>query len=253
MISSFWGPVTSSTEWCEKNYLHSSYIAEFYNTISNIPCILLALIGLVNALRQGFERRFSVLHISNMILAIGSMLFHATLKKVQQQSDETPMVWEMLLYLYVLYSPDWHYRSTMPTFLFLYGAGFAIIHSLVHFEIAFKLHYIALCLICIPRMYKYYIKTKEVAARRLAYLYIATLCLGALFWFLDRIFCDVISLWYINPQGHAWWHIMMGLNAYFENTFLMYCRGEQLGWQSEVTHLFGFLPYVKIQKPKKQQ
>lgn len=82
MISSFWGPVTSSTEWCEKNYLHSSYIAEFYNTISNIPCILLALIGLVNALRQGFERRFSVLHISNMILAIGSMLFHATLKKV---------------------------------------------------------------------------------------------------------------------------------------------------------------------------
>lgn len=163
------------------------------------------------------------------------------------------MVWEMLLYLYVLYSPDWHYRSTMPTFLFLYGAGFAIIHSLVHFELGFKLHYVALCLICIPRMYKYYIKTKEVAARRLAYLYIATLCLGALFWFLDRIFCDVISLWYINPQGHAWWHILMGLNAYFENTFLMYCRGEQLGWQSEVAHLFGFLPYVKIQKPKKQQ
>lgn len=78
--SSFWGPVTSTTEWCEENYVHSSYIAEFYNTISNSPCILLALFGLVNALRQRFEKRFSVLHLSNMILAIGSMLFHATLQ-----------------------------------------------------------------------------------------------------------------------------------------------------------------------------
>lgn len=81
-ISSFWGPVTSTTEWCEKNYAYSSYIAEFYNTISNIPTILLALIGLINALRQRFEKRFSVLHISNMILAFGSMLYHATLQNV---------------------------------------------------------------------------------------------------------------------------------------------------------------------------
>ena len=79
-ISSFWGPVTSSTEWCEKNYAYSSYIAEFYNTISNIPCVILALTGLINALRQHFEKRFSILHLSNMILAIGSMLFHATLQ-----------------------------------------------------------------------------------------------------------------------------------------------------------------------------
>lgn len=81
-MSSFWGPVTSTTECCEKNYAYSSYIAEFYNTLSNAPGILLALIGLVNALRQRFEKRFSVLHISNMILAIGSVLYHATLQRV---------------------------------------------------------------------------------------------------------------------------------------------------------------------------
>lgn len=80
-LSSFWGPVTSP-EWCEKNYVYSSYIAEFFNTISNIPCILLALIGLINALRQRFEKRFSILHLSNMTLAIGSMIYHATLQRV---------------------------------------------------------------------------------------------------------------------------------------------------------------------------
>jgi dihydroceramidase len=81
-ISSFWGPVTSTIECCEDNYAYSSYIAEFYNTLSNIPTILLALIGLINAFRQRFEKRFSVLHVSNMTLAFGSMLYHATLQHV---------------------------------------------------------------------------------------------------------------------------------------------------------------------------
>ncbi|XP_064979233.1 alkaline ceramidase-like isoform X2 [Musa acuminata AAA Group] len=223
-MSSFWGPVTSTTELCEENYAHSSYIAEFYNTISNIPCILFALIGLTNALRQRL-----------------------------QQSDETPMVWEMLLYLYVLYSPDWHYRSTMPTFLFLYGAAFAVAHSLVRFGIGFKIHYVGLCLLCIPRMYKYYIQTKDASAKRLAKLYVATIFLGTICWLFDRMFCKKLSHWYINPQGHAWWHVLMGFNSYFANAFLMFCRAQQLGWEPQVVHLFGVFPYVKIHKPKKQE
>ncbi|KAE8723836.1 putative methionine--tRNA ligase-like [Hibiscus syriacus] len=218
-LSSFWGPVTS-TDWCEKNYVHSSYIAEFFNTTSNVPGILLALIGLVNALRQRFEKRFSVLHISNMILAIGSMIYHATLQRVKQQGDETPMVWEMLLYFYILYSPDWHYRSTMPTFLFFYGALCAVVHAVFRFGFGFKVHYVVLCLICIPRAYK--------------------------------VFCKEISHWYFNPQGHALWHILMGFNSYFANTFLMFCRAQQREWDPKVVRFLGVFPYVKIQKPKSQ-
>ncbi|KAL6569933.1 hypothetical protein OROMI_014447 [Orobanche minor] len=250
--SSFWGPVTSTHEWCEPNYVYSSYIAEFFNTISIAPGILLALIGLVNSLRQRFEKRFWVLHVSNMILSIGSMLYHATLQRLQQQGDETPMVWEMLLYIYILYSPDWHYQSTMPTFLFLYGVVFAIAHSLVRFHIGFKAHYVLLCLLCIPRMYKYYILTEDRSAKRLAKLYIATLLVGSLCWLLDRLFCKDISLWYFNPQGHAIWHICMGFNSYFANAFLMYCRAQQRGWDPKINYFLGILAYVKIQKPKAQ-
>ncbi|KAL7251177.1 hypothetical protein ACSBR1_013080 [Camellia fascicularis] len=251
-ISSFWGPVTSTTDWCEQNYVYSSYIAEFFNTISNIPGIILALFGLVNALRQRFEKRFTVLHISNMILDIGSMLFHVTLQKVQQQGDETPMVWELLLYIYILYSPDWHYRSTMPTFVFIYGAVFALVHSLVHFEIGFKVHYVVLCLLCIPRMYKYYIHTQDRSAKRLAKLYLITLLLGSICWLCDSLLCEEISRWYFNPQGHALWHALMCFNSYFANTFLMFCRAQQLGWNPQVLHFMGLLPYVKIEKPKAQ-
>ncbi|XP_057814398.1 alkaline ceramidase [Cryptomeria japonica] len=250
-VDSFWGPVTSTTEWCEKNYAVSSYIAEFYNTISNIPGIILAFIGLINSLRQRFEKRFSILHLSNMALAIGSMLFHATLQHVQQQSDETPMVWEMLLYIYVLYSPDWHYTYTMPMFLFLYGAAFAVLHSVFLFDIGFKIHYICLALLCLPRMYKYYIHTTERPAKRLAHMYILTMILGGIFWLLDRTFCDTFSSWYINPQGHALWHIFIGFNAYFANAFLQFCRAQQLKWNPEIRYVWG-LPYVKIFKVKKE-
>lgn len=170
-----------------------------------------------------------------------------------QQSDETPMVWEILLYMYVLYSPDWHYRSTMPTFLFLYGAAFAVVHFFARFQVVFKLHYIGLCLLCIPRMYKYYIQTKDVAAKRLAKLWVLTLTLATLCWLVDRIFCKKLSHWYVNPQGHAWWHVLMGLNSYYANTFLMFCRAQQRGWQPRITHLLGFLPYVKVQKPEKRE
>lgn len=191
--------------------------------------------------------------LEHFVYIINLSWFLASVCKLsQQQSDETPMVWEMLLYLYVLYSQDWHYRSTMPIFFFLYGIVFAVVHSQVHLGMAFKVHYAALCLLCIPRMYKYYVYTKDIAAKRIAQMYLGTLCFGGLLWLFDRMFCSKISLWYINPQGHACWHILMGFNSYFENTFLMFCRAQQLEWQPQVAYIFGFFPYVKIQKLKHQ-
>ncbi|RDX66449.1 Alkaline ceramidase, partial [Mucuna pruriens] len=251
-LSTFWGPITSITDCCEKNYEYSSYIAEFYNTISNIPTILLALVGLINAHTQRFEKRFSILHVTIMALAIGSMLYHATLRRVQQQSDETPMMWEILLYMYILYSPDWHYGLTMPIFLFLYAAAFAVVHSMLRFGIGFKVHYVILCLLCVPRMYKYYIYTDDVSAKRLAHLYLATLLLGTLCWLCDFLFCKEISRWPINPQAHALWHLFMGFNYYFANTFLMFCRAQQRRSSPRVVCLMGLLPYVQIDKPKSQ-
>lgn len=162
------------------------------------------------------------------------------------------MVWEMLLYIYILYSPDWHYRSTMPTFLFLYGAVFAIAHSQLRFVFGFKVHYVILCLLCIPRMYKYYIYTNDYRAKRLAKFYVATLFLGSLCWLGDRVFCKEKSAWPINLQGHAMWHVLMGFNSYFANTFMMFCRAEQRGWTPKVQHFMGFLPYVRIEKSKTQ-
>lgn len=247
-VNGYWGNITSSTA-CERNYAVSAYIAEFYNTVSNIPGIILGLIGLINSMRQTFEKRFSILHLATIMLGTGSILFHATLLHVHQQSEETPMAWLMLMYIYVLYSPDWHYRSTMPTFLLIYGSVFAIIHSQFRFVVSYQIHNLFLGLLCLPRMYKYYIHTTDRQGKHLAHLYIFTMVLGFSSWVLDWALCGRMSTWAVNPQGHAWWHFFIGLDSFFAITFLQFCRAQQLNWRPEF-HYFCGLPYVQISKPK---
>jgi len=44
--SGYWGEVTATMDWCERNYVVTPYIAEFYNTISNLGFISLSLAGI---------------------------------------------------------------------------------------------------------------------------------------------------------------------------------------------------------------
>lgn len=41
----YWGPQTSTIEWCEENYAVSPYIAEFWNTISSLVMAYVAIAG----------------------------------------------------------------------------------------------------------------------------------------------------------------------------------------------------------------
>ncbi|XVF29082.1 hypothetical protein REPUB_Repub15cG0089400 [Reevesia pubescens] len=68
----------------------------------------------------------------------------------------------------------------------------------------------------------------------------------------SRVFYEEISRWSLNVQGHALWHVFMGFNSYFVNTFLMFCRAKQREWDPKVVYFLGLFPYVKIQKLKSQ-
>ncbi len=39
----FWGPSTSSIDWCERNYEVTYYVAEFFNAISSIGLVVVGL------------------------------------------------------------------------------------------------------------------------------------------------------------------------------------------------------------------
>ncbi len=53
----FWGPVTSSVDWCEKNYAWSRFIAEWWNTWSNVPGLALGVAAMVLATKKVASRK----------------------------------------------------------------------------------------------------------------------------------------------------------------------------------------------------
>ena len=78
----YWGEPTSTIDWCEHNYVHSFYIAEFWNTLSNLSFVLLGIYGLSHSIKHGFEWRFHAQFIAVIITGIGSAMFHGTLQLV---------------------------------------------------------------------------------------------------------------------------------------------------------------------------
>jgi hypothetical protein len=78
----YWGEPTATIDWCEPNYEYSFYVAEFWNTVSNLLFVLLGLYGLARSVKEGFEWRFHAQFIAVMITGLGSAMFHGTLQLV---------------------------------------------------------------------------------------------------------------------------------------------------------------------------
>jgi dihydroceramidase len=105
-MTGFWTDygVPASVDWCEPNYVYTPYVAELWNTASSLVIFLAAAIGLVLALRQRVraEPRFLLGFVGLAVIGLGSAAFHGTLLKLPQATDELPMVWLSLLFVYCL-------------------------------------------------------------------------------------------------------------------------------------------------------
>lgn len=111
----FWGTPTSNVDFCEPNYEVSHYVAEFWNTITSIPIILVGVSGVVlcHVQRLGAEQMLAYSLVG--IVGIGSCCFHATLMRTGQILDEVPMLWAALSLLYGAYHHIWDRRRRHAT------------------------------------------------------------------------------------------------------------------------------------------
>ena len=101
-LDRYWGPVTASIDWCELNYATTPYIAEFYNTVSSLCIVLAGCIGLAMVCPLRYKVAFACI----AVVGLGSAMFHMTLLKQWQASDEVPMLYSALSYLYILLVQD---------------------------------------------------------------------------------------------------------------------------------------------------
>jgi len=257
----YWGPLTSSIDWCEHNFVVSFFVAEWFNTLSNCLFIFLGLFGAYMSRRAGVEWRFTLAYFLIALVGTGSALFHGTLSHIGQQGDETPMVWATANWLLMLWfmdpaieaaNPGVHRRCAWVAALLC--SIFAVTHYVHRFTVAFQLGIAAPLTWGVVLLSREWPKCTDAAVLRVGKtLYMLTAGLAILLWIADQHFCEQLHHLpggLANPQFHAWWHVLMGANGYYGPTFLMYQRLVYLGRTPKMRWAWGLLPYVDSQQSK---
>lgn len=133
MPDGFWSRfgAAASVDWCEPNYVHSAYVAEWYNTLSSVPIALLGLLCVVWARWPKFRRdpRFLLGGLAVLVVGVGSTAFHGTLLRSAQALDELPMIYSGLTFLYVVRwreDGDPRRRRLWQVGLLVYAAAFTV-------------------------------------------------------------------------------------------------------------------------------
>ena len=61
----YWGTVTSTVDWCERNYAFTPYVAELFNSASSLAMVAAGVLGI--ALHRGvLERRFLLASLKDL-------------------------------------------------------------------------------------------------------------------------------------------------------------------------------------------
>lgn len=97
-----WGEPTATIDWCERNYEVTQYIAEFWNSISNLFFIIPPLAVCIKLWHRNVERVYLLSLVYMAFTGIGSFAFHATLRYEMQLWDELGMVRSQILLAYVI-------------------------------------------------------------------------------------------------------------------------------------------------------
>ena len=252
----FWGEITSTIDWCEENYVVSSYVAEWSNTLSNSVFVLTALYTTYCSYRNKLEARFILVSVGSALVGIGSWLFHMTLQYKYQLLDELPI-------LYATCIPTWgiicdfsecferrtgqhnnliNTNKTKQSMIGIFIFSFVTILSVIY--IIFKnpsIHQIAYTIlngfIVVTSDNMTRRQVKDNKAKKNIYtsmtIVVIMFAIGFILWNLDNQFC---SFWvrlrrnYIKlPFGiffelHAWWHFLTGTGVYYYIIYLQYQR-----------------------------
>jgi dihydroceramidase len=259
----FWGIPTSTIDWCEENYVVSTYIAEALNTTTNAVFILLAFFAVVQAHKNHLEPRFVLASLGFLLVGVGSWWFHMTLRYEYQLLDELPMIYATCIPFWSVFS---EFKS--KTVSVLIALGIFMLANTLSFIYLYvytnpTLHQTAYGALNVAIIWKSLLLTNrhvhdKAARTKLHYIMVLGVGLfifGYLLWNLDIHFCDLARTtrrqWGIPYgfllEGHGWWHIFTGSGVYFYIVYEEYLRCFLQGTQDfyEFKSVWG-LPIVHL-------
>ncbi|KAG8998272.1 hypothetical protein FRB94_006970 [Tulasnella sp. JGI-2019a] len=227
-----WGNHTSSLDWCEDNYTHLTFIAEFWNTTSNIPFIMLGIFGVLSTYGLPSRTRYALAHSFIAIIGTGSFIFHGTLLwHAQVILDELPMLWSAAISLYLTSvggAVDGSLKLKMLITAIPIGFSWLYLcfpHPLLH-QVAFA----GMQVVSVLQGVRLFESLPSATAeqRRMVsackyhfFVGAGVFLLGFAIWNVDNLFCVQLTAFRSKhgeiagalTQGHAWWHLLTGLGG----------------------------------------
>lgn len=260
----FWGQPSSGVDWCEANYVHTRYVAEFFNTMSSIPMLIVSLWGLFLCFKYGLEARFYLCWLGIGVVGIGSVAFHGTLHPTggagwesSQAVDELGMICASLAFLYVVLEVG-HLEARVPWLPVLeavYAVGFAVAYfaSPFFFPVFVAIYGCTVLLIIHQayRVYQHYVQDDSTSAQWQRCLF-WTAAIGypggfLFLWVPENALCPLYPKVFQRLHLHAIFHIVTTMSPYCYVVFMTYHRCLIL--KREAEHRLGIgLAYVHVKE-----
>jgi dihydroceramidase len=216
----FWGPPTASIDWCEQNYALLPWVCEAFNTFSSLAMVLAGALGLS---RQTFAPKVRAAFALLVLVGLGSIAFHATLRFGLQMLDELPMLYLVTWMAWILVEngPEPRLGRWFPAALVVYVllATAATVQRGGAQFLAFHLSFGTLEILCLGRVTWLAQKPENAPVRRSFVLGLAAYAMGIGVWFMDLKACTLLSVTLPahgipNPQLHAWWHVLVSIGFF---------------------------------------
>mmetsp|Transcript_7147 Transcript_7147/g.19596 ORF Transcript_7147/g.19596 Transcript_7147/m.19596 type:complete len:263 (-) Transcript_7147:53-841(-) len=230
-----WGPPTSTIDWCEPNYTVTPYVAEFFNSLTSLFIVVAGLLPVcLNwKLLHLMEWRFILAFLSVSVVGLGSVAFHGTLQFEHQMLDEVPMLWTVMVILYILVEKEKtaSFGLQFPVVLTAYAclATYATAfqggnEQWFSFHTFFSLPEIS-CLLLVARFFRGLDHSDRLRGfmRRGFYCWLA----AVIVWLTDVNLCDQLLMlpaygsWNLHAFG---WHLLTSYALFNMLTGLWYHR-----------------------------
>jgi len=243
--------ISSTIDWCEDNWVYHDEVAEFWNTVSNVLYIWLALLGIYNASQMKTMQHkvdFTICSICGMMVGIGSAWFHGRLTYAGQMFDE---IWMLIILAYGSYLM---LRDDYPKIGYAFAVPLMVI-SFLHIQDGYiKLFQWTFGFSALATHVIMHIRLKSITAswpekrrrdvEKAAIVMALMVIFGTSLWLTEELLC---KSWYkaiFDPHLHAFWHFFTAYALYGYSVIYHILLTKEEGY---FAYKFGFLPYVSTQ------
>ena len=194
-----WGARDTTISFCEDSYAKSPYIAEFWNTWSNLAYIAVG----PRHILTGSEHACGWWLV---LVGTGSACFHATARYPAQLLDELPMIGFITHALLSLAPIDpWMARHNSRLYVCALAAMTLVAYMWLNDHEVFVIGFTTLVLLMQERLMR---SNALTIGRHFVLQGVGLIVVARFFWELEQRFC---ARWPVLAWGHVAWHVLSAL------------------------------------------